>query len=60
MPITRPVILTIPDVAAVLGIHHTSVRALIHSGELRARKVAGAWRISADAISAFMGDSAPE
>jgi excisionase family DNA binding protein len=57
MPETRlPVMLTIPDVAAVLQVHHTLVRSLIHSGDLRARKVGSTWRISADAIREYMGD----
>jgi excisionase family DNA binding protein len=63
MPTTTtrmPVMLTIPDAAAVLGVHHTTVRQLIHSGELRAKKVGRVWRISATALREFMGDSAPE
>jgi excisionase family DNA binding protein len=55
-----PPILTIPDVAHVMKVHHTTVRQIIHSGELRARKVGAQWRISADALREYMGDGATQ
>jgi excisionase family DNA binding protein len=55
-----PPILTIPDVAHLMKVHHTTVRGLIHSRELRARKVGAQWRISADALREYMGDGAPQ
>lgn len=51
-----PVMLTIPDAAAALQVHHRLVRSLIRSGDLRARKVGREWRISADAVREYMGD----
>jgi excisionase family DNA binding protein len=37
-----------------LGVHHTTVRKLIASGELRARRVGSVWRISPEALRDFM------
>jgi excisionase family DNA binding protein len=50
--------LSIPEVAQALRIHHTHVRRLIKTGEIRARKVGNVWRITPAALREFMGDDA--
>lgn len=44
---------TVSEVAGILGVSDKSVRDFINSGEIQAVKV-GQWRISKDAIGAFM------
>jgi excisionase family DNA binding protein len=51
--------LTIPEVAATLKIHHTLVRRLIQRGELRAKQVGSAWRITPAALREYIGEPTP-
>lgn len=53
-----PLMLTIPEIAAVARVGQTTVREAIRSGWLRsvAVKVGGQWRIPRDKLRALLGD----
>lgn len=46
--------LTIPETAAALNVAVITIRRLIASGELRARKVGSTWRIAPQTVTEFL------
>jgi excisionase family DNA binding protein len=47
-------LLTIPQVADLLAVHHKTVRKLVTTGRLDAFRVGGAIRIAQDAVKRFL------
>lgn len=47
-------ILTLEEVASILQISMSTVRKLIKTGELKAKKVRGQWRVRRSDIDAYM------
>jgi excisionase family DNA binding protein len=46
--------LSVNDVASGLGFHATTIYAAVNSGELKAFKVRGRWRIAPDDVQAWL------
>jgi excisionase family DNA binding protein len=57
-PFTASSLLTIPEVAEQWHVHQNTVYREIKRGQLRAVKIAGAWRISREDFDAYMQDRA--
>ncbi|WAC65342.1 helix-turn-helix domain-containing protein [Agrococcus sp. SL85] len=54
MPLEPRRFLAVADVAEALGSTPAAVRALLDDGELRGVRVAGAWRVDADELQAWI------
>jgi excisionase family DNA binding protein len=54
MTMTMPRAFTVEEVAEILKVHTRTVYRMLDRGELRGFKVGTAWRISAEALEAFM------
>jgi excisionase family DNA binding protein len=50
-----PELLTPADAARALGVTEADVMSVIGSGELRAKKIGSSWRITREALSAYLG-----
>lgn len=50
--------LTVEDVARIVGLSPYTVRAAIRDGDLRASKMRGRYRVHPDAVAAWVDDSA--
>jgi excisionase family DNA binding protein len=52
-PPTEPILLTLSDVAAALGVHLSTVKRLVSAGELPTRKLGHLTRVRYDELKAF-------
>ena len=56
---TLPKVYTVDEVAALLKVNPRTVYRMLERGEMKGFKVGTAWRISHDAIEAFMRGERP-
>ncbi len=54
-----PVVVDVPYVSVMLGIHPNTVKKYLRTGAIKGFKVGAEWRIRKDAIAAFMGMEQP-